>query len=48
LNGDINAWFQKGLLANVSFESYSGELFTNVRQLEALLAIIDKKETSAG
>ena len=48
LNGDINAWFQKGLSANMSFESFNGELFTNVPQLESLPAEVEKKETSAG
>ncbi|MCE2956633.1 MAG: hypothetical protein ACK514_16595 [Bacteroidota bacterium] len=36
LNGNINAWFQKGLAANLSFKSFNGELFSNVAQLESL------------
>lgn len=48
LNGDINAWFQKGLSATMSFESFNGELFTNVPQLESLPSEVEKKETSAG
>ncbi len=48
LNGDINAWFQKGLSANMTFESFNGELFTNVPRLESLPAAVEKKETSEG
>ena len=48
LNGDINAWFQKGLSANMSFESFNGELFTNVPRLESLPVAIEKKETEKG
>ncbi len=48
LNGDINAWFQKGLSANMSFESFNGELFTNVPQLESLPVVVEKKDTSKG
>ena len=48
LNGDINAWFQKGLSANMSFESFNGELFTNVPRLESLPVAIEKKETTKG
>lgn len=45
LNGDINAWFKKGLAANLSFKSFNGELFSNVEQLESLPALL-KKETN--
>ncbi len=48
LNGDINAWFQKGLSANMSFESFNGELFTNVPHLESLPVVVEKKETEKG
>lgn len=48
LNGDINAWFQKGLSANMSFESFNGELFTNVLRLESLPVAVEKKETEQG
>ncbi len=48
LNGDINAWFQKGLSANMSFESFNGELFTNVPHLESLPMAVEKKETEQG
>jgi DUF4097 and DUF4098 domain-containing protein YvlB len=48
LNGDINAWFQKGLSANLSFESFNGELFTNVPQLESLPVVVEKQDTEKG
>lgn len=48
LNGDINAWFPKGLSATMSFESFNGELYTNVPQLESLPAEVEKKSTSEG
>ena len=43
LNGDINAWFQKGLAANMSFESFNGSFYTNIDRLEALPAQVEKK-----
>ena len=48
LNGDINAWFQKGLSANMSFESFNGELFSNVPRLESLPVAVEKKKTEKG
>lgn len=36
LNGDINALFPKGLGASVSFESFNGNFYTNIDQMEAL------------
>lgn len=36
LNGDINALFQVGLSANMSFESFNGQLFTNIDKLMTL------------
>lgn len=36
LNGDINAMFQPALSANLSFESFNGNLYTNIEQLENL------------
>jgi DUF4097 and DUF4098 domain-containing protein YvlB len=48
LNGNINAWFQKGLAADLSFESFNGELFTNVDHLESLPVAVEKKETQKG
>src|SRR5690606_13854264 len=38
LNGDINARFQKGLAANVSFESFQGNFYSNIEQIEKLPA----------
>ncbi len=48
LNGDINAWFQKGLAANLSFESYNGEFYTNVDQLESLPVLVEKEKRGNG
>jgi DUF4097 and DUF4098 domain-containing protein YvlB len=48
LNGDINAWFQKGLAATMSFESFNGNFFTNIDRLEALPAEVEKSDTSKG
>ncbi len=48
LNGDINAWFKKGLTANMSFRSFNGEFFTNVDNLESLPATIEKEENKNG
>lgn len=48
LNGDINATFKKRLKANLAFESFNGELFTNVEQLEVIPVSIEKKETAKG
>jgi hypothetical protein len=36
LNGDINAWFKKGLAATFSFESFNGNFYTNIDNLEPL------------
>jgi DUF4097 and DUF4098 domain-containing protein YvlB len=48
LNGDINAWFQKGLAANLSFQSYNGEFYTNVEQLESLPVMVEKEQHGNG
>jgi hypothetical protein len=48
LNGDINAWFVKGLAANMSFKSFNGALYTNVPKLEGLPAVLERKETEDG
>ncbi len=48
LNGDINAWFQKGLAANMSFESFNGDFFTNVDKLESLPVMVEKEERTNG
>jgi DUF4097 and DUF4098 domain-containing protein YvlB len=44
LNGDINAWFQKGLTANMAFKSFNGEFYSNVKSLESLPASIEKEQ----
>lgn len=48
LNGDINAWFRKGLAASMSFESFNGSLFTNIDKLEALPVQVEKKNMAEG
>jgi len=48
LNGDINAWFQKGLAANMSFESFNGDFYTNINNLENLPTHIEKETTGKG
>jgi DUF4097 and DUF4098 domain-containing protein YvlB len=44
LNGDINAWFQKGLAANMNFKSFQGEFFSNVTNLESLPMTVEKEQ----
>jgi hypothetical protein len=48
LNGDINASFQKGLAANLSFKSFQGELLTNLNELESLPSVIEKEPYKDG
>jgi hypothetical protein len=48
LNGDINAFFRKGLAANLSFESFNGEFFTNINGIDQLPAILEKSEKGEG
>jgi DUF4097 and DUF4098 domain-containing protein YvlB len=48
LNGDINAWFQKGLKATMSFKSFQGEFFTNVPALESLPIQVVKEDGAKG
>lgn len=48
LNGDINAWFQKGLAANIAFKSFNGDMYTNLDKLEGLPALVERKESSKG
>lgn len=48
LNGDINAWFQKGLAADMSFESFNGDLYSNVAQLESLPVTLEKEQHDNG
>ncbi|MBL0741256.1 DUF4097 family beta strand repeat-containing protein [Chryseolinea lacunae] len=48
LNGDINAWFQKGLAANLSFESFNGSFYTNIEKLEPMPVTVEKKDSNKG
>jgi len=48
LNGNINAWFQKGLAANMSFESFNGSFYTNIDKLDALPVSVEKDNTEKG
>ena len=46
LNGDINAYFIRGLAANVAFESFNGSFYTNIDKMETLQPVmkeLDKK-----
>ena len=44
LNGDINAYFIRGLAANVAFESFNGSFYTNIDKMETLEPMV--KEAS--
>lgn len=48
LNGDINAYFRKGLSSTISFKSFNGEFFTNVENLVALPVEVQKQKTENG
>jgi hypothetical protein len=48
LNGDINAWFQKGLAANLAFKSFNGDFYTNISKLEGMPSMVEKKQTENG
>ena len=48
LNGDINAWFQKGLAASMSFESFNGAFFTNIDRLEPMPVKVEKTQAREG
>ncbi|MBX2895956.1 MAG: hypothetical protein KF763_10970 [Cyclobacteriaceae bacterium] len=48
LSGDIHAWFQKGLQAELSFESFNGQFFTNVASLQAMPVVVKKEESKEG
>ena len=48
LNGDINAWFQKGLAASMSFESFNGDFYTNIDHLENLPVAVEKQTNGKG
>jgi len=48
LNGDINALFQPGLSANMSFESFNGSFYTNLRAMETLPVKVEKASQGEG
>lgn len=48
LNGDINALFQKGLAANLTFESFNGSFYTNVDKIDALPLVVERSEQGEG
>jgi len=49
LNGDINAIFPKGLAAELSFESFNGEFFTNIDKIQPLpLRVVQNEEKENG
>jgi hypothetical protein len=48
LNGDINAYFKKDLAASLSFESFNGEFYTNIDNIESLPALIEKQKQGNG
>jgi len=48
LNGDINAWFQRGLAASMSFESFNGSFYTNIEKLESMPVQVEKKDAPQG
>ncbi|HYC84402.1 MAG TPA: hypothetical protein VEB86_04235 [Chryseosolibacter sp.] len=48
LNGDINALFMKGLAADLSFESFNGDFYTNIDEIKPLPAKVEKSEKGEG
>lgn len=48
LNGNINALFQPGLSANVSFESFNGSFYTNIARIKSLPAEVVKTSHGQG
>ncbi|MEO1627369.1 MAG: hypothetical protein AAFV25_19615 [Bacteroidota bacterium] len=48
LNGDINAYYQKGLAATLSFKSFNGEFFTDVSDVSSLPSQVEKSESNKG
>jgi hypothetical protein len=48
LNGDINALFPKGLAANLSFESFNGNFYTNIDKLQPLPIKVEKTNPGEG
>ncbi|MEM6964315.1 MAG: hypothetical protein AAF573_06090 [Bacteroidota bacterium] len=48
LNGNINAYYQKGLSAQLAFESFNGDFFTNIEEVEMLPSVVEKKKNGKG
>lgn len=48
LNGDINALFQPSLSANLTFESFNGNFYTNIERLENLPQQVEKTSRGDG
>jgi DUF4097 and DUF4098 domain-containing protein YvlB len=48
LNGDINASFQRGLAANLSFESFNGSFFTNIEKIQQLPVKLEEEKNKDG
>ncbi|RAW01795.1 DUF4097 family beta strand repeat-containing protein [Pseudochryseolinea flava] len=48
LNGDINALFRKGLAANLSFESFNGDFYTNIDRIQKLPAKLEQEQYKEG
>ncbi|MBX2898342.1 MAG: hypothetical protein KF775_01760 [Cyclobacteriaceae bacterium] len=48
LNGDINALFQKGLQAELSFESFNGHFYTNIDNMQSKPAVVEQKDLKDG
>lgn len=45
LNGNINAFYPKGLRADMTFKSFNGDFYTNIEKLEYKTAVVEKKKT---
>ncbi len=48
LNGDINAYYLKGLAAQLSFKSFNGDFYTNLDNLSVLPTKIKKEKIKKG
>jgi DUF4097 and DUF4098 domain-containing protein YvlB len=48
LNGDINAWFQKGLAARLSFDSFNGSFYTNIDPIRQLPPQLEENKNGNG
>ncbi len=48
LNGDINANFQKGLAAQLTFKSFNGEFYSSVDDITPMAVMVEKYEKGEG